>query len=116
MELFFNKKNPERMKFVSEVAIIFTNNPNITSLWNASKFEIRVPTKNFNSKEEFIKKATNFFNERAYVIRPHDSGVQGDKDRIYINFIYPPWNTANKEFCNIYVIWVDDYKKYAKQV
>ena len=116
MGLFFNSKNSERMKFVSEIASNFASNPQIKSLWNSSKFEVKIPTRNFSSKEQFVKEATVFLNERGYIIRPHGAGLQGDKNDIYINFAYPPYDAANKEFCYIDVIWTEDYKKYAKQV
>jgi len=116
MGLFFNTKNSERMKFVSEVASNFALNSKITSLWNSSKFEVKIPTRTFSSREQFVKKATNLLNERGYIIRPHGAGLQGDKNNIYISFVYPPSDADNKEFCYIDVIWTEDYKKYAKQV
>lgn len=115
MGIFFNSKNSERMKFVSEVASNFALNPQIKSLWNSSKFEVKIPTRTFTSKEEFVKKVTNYFNEQGYVIRPHEAGLQGDKNNIYINFTFPPYNADNREFCYIDVIWTEEYKKYAKQ-
>lgn len=111
---FFKTKNNERLNFVKSIANNFASDYKVNSFFNNTKYEIRISTRLYPSFDSFNTKGRDFLKENGYELRPHSSGVQGDKGDIYVNFTYPPSNAGNRDFCYIDVIWTSEHKKYMR--
>jgi len=102
-------RNAQRIEFVQKLAGLFTidylNKPQISFSPDYSKFQIKIPARTISSKENYVRIAKSYFLEERYSQKPHEAGVQGENNDIYINFTYPPEGADHVDYYYIDVLW-----------